>query len=343
LVKLEEYFTFDDVLILPSYSTIDTRESISTDVDFLGLKLRMPIISSNMDYITGSKMAIAMYKAGGMGILHRFMPWDDQLNALEYMADEGAPIAFSVGVRDSDEALNRVATVRNSLVGPLYVTVDVAHGDHKRVIDLIPKIQELGNTKVIAGNIATGDGYKRLADAGADAIKVGIGPGSVCTTREVTGVGVPQLSAIMEVAEARESWFYYGPDIIADGGIKNSGDIVKALAAGADVVMLGSLLAGSSECPVEAIQTPDGRRLKPYRGQSIFGTNGLKFVPEGISGYVDERGPVAEIVKQLQGGLRSGMSYIGARNLAELQVHANFIRVSHNTHLESSTRIKTSF
>lgn len=335
-ITKNEYITFDDVLILPSYSDIDTRESISTEVDFLGLKLGVPILSSNMDYVTGSKMAIAMHEAGGLGVLHRFAPWKEQLADIHIMRQAGVPMAFSVGVRELDNAMGRVFDAAN-LRGEVIVTIDIAHGDHKRVVDLITKIKKYSGIKVIAGNVATHSGYARLADAGADAVKVGIGPGSVCTTREVTGIGVPQLSAIMSIADYK--WGKRSAAIIADGGIKNSGDIVKALAAGADVVMLGSLLAGCSECPVEATETPDGRKVRPYRGQSIFGTNGLKFTPEGISGFVPDKGPVAGVIKQLVGGLRSGMSYVGAKNLAELKENAEFIRVSPGTQIESMTRI----
>lgn len=336
----EEYFTFDDVLILPSYSEIQTRESISTATSFLGLKLDIPIISSNMDYVTGPKMAIAMYEAGGLGILHRFMSWNDQLDALSDMKSARVPVAFSVGVREGEaEKLTDAVAISHDLI----VCIDVAHGEHKRVVDMVKWMTRYTGTKIIAGNVATRNGFIRLAQAGAHAVKVGIGPGSICTTREVTGVGVPQLSAIMNVAKQRDHSHLPNVAIIADGGIKNSGDIVKALAAGADVVMLGSLLAGSSECPVETIETPDGHKLKPYRGQSIFGTNGLRYTPEGISGFVDEKGPVAGVLKQLRGGLRSGMSYVGAQNLEELRENAEFIRVSNGTHKETSTRVRTTF
>lgn len=338
----EEFFTFDDVLILPSYSDVPTRENISTAVPFLGLQLSIPIISSNMDYVTGPKMAIAMFEAGGLGILHRFMPWKDQLDALSDMRSAQVPLAFSLGVREADRPLDKVLDA--SKVGyPLIVCVDVAHGEHKRVVDLVVSLTRFTKVKIIAGNVATRNGFIRLAQAGAHAIKVGIGPGSICTTREVTGVGVPQLSAIMNAAKQRDHSHLNHVSIIADGGIKNSGDMVKALAAGADVVMLGSLLAGSTECPVESIETPDGRRLKPYRGQSIFGTNGLKYTPEGISGFVDEKGPVLGVIKQLRGGLRSGMSYVGANNLIELRENAEFIKISAGTHKESTTRVRTTF
>jgi IMP dehydrogenase len=221
----------------------------------------------------------------------------------------------------------------------IIVTVDVAHGHHDKVAATIKQLRNEGFEKIIAGNVATYDGYVYLMDAGANAIKVGIGPGSVCTTREVTGVGVPQLSAIMDCVEAQQAWA--GPPIIADGGIKNSGDIVKALAAGADMVMLGSLLAGTAEAPGETVIDSQGTRWRPYRGQSIFGVNESKYTPEGIEGWVKERGPVADVLKHLAGGIRSGLSYVGANNLDELRMKANFVQVSHSTHIESKTRIPT--
>lgn len=331
------YLTFDDVLIQPEYSDIPSRENIDTSLSFLGLNLQIPIISSNMDYVTGPDMAIAMYRAGGLGILHRFSPWNDQREAMRTVWRAPAHVAFSVGVRDADEAYQRALQAAFDF-GEVIICVDVAHGHHERVFNTVRKLKTIEGVKVIAGNIATAKGYDYLVSAGADAIKVGIGPGSVCTTREVTGVGVPQLSAILDIAKRRSE--VGGVPIIADGGIKTSGDIVKALAAGADIVMLGNLLAGSSECPGEPLQSPTGVRYRPYRGQSIFGVNGLRFTPEGISGYVEEKGPVADILKHLKAGLRSGMSYVGAWNLEELK-EAIFVVVTANTATESATRVKT--
>lgn len=337
----EPMFTFDDVLLAPGYSDIESRESISTDVDFLGLKLRVPIISSNMDFVTGSKMANAMWAAGGLGIIHRFCPWEAQKDNI----DRIDPITISVGTRDTEESLRRVAYAYERwnnkigrIHGELIVCIDVAHGHHGKVFRLIDKIKYKMNSriKIIAGNVATAEGAWFLQNAGADAIKVGIGPGSVCTTRTVTGIGVPQLSAIIDIADAIKP---YGIPIIADGGIKYSGDIVKALAAGASLVMLGSLLAGATECPGEVVETGDGRKLRRYRGQSIFGVNGEKYTKEGVSGYVNEKGPVADVLKQLIGGVRSGMSYVGAKNLEELREKAVFIPVSGNTLAENNTRI----
>ena len=334
----QEFLTFDDVLILPNKSDIDSRENISLAQDFLGLKLDIPIISANMDYVTGPEMAIAMHKAGGLGIIHRFSDWNTQLDYLTSLRLAGAPVAFSVGVREPETVIQQVTYVRDWLPERnIYVTIDVAHGHHSRVLALVKELKSIQGVKVIAGNIATSQGYTSLALAGADAVKVGIGPGSVCTTREVTGVGVPQLSALLNIEKIRRP---SGPLVIADGGIKNSGDIVKALAAGADAVMLGNLLAGAAESPSETFESPDGRKYRPYRGQSIFGVNGLRYTPEGISGYVEDKGPVEGILKRLVGGIRSGMSYVGATTIEELQEAAIFIKVSEGTRLESSTRVK---
>jgi len=347
-VSDKSHYTFDDVLIVPAYSDINSRETISTDVDFLGLKLKIPIISANMDFVTGSRMANAMFGAGGLGIIHRFCPWEAQLDNIQKIY---GPQTLSVGTRDIEESLRRVSELyTTSLEYPadeeeMYtpiVCVDVAHGHHKKVSYLVSRIKnDYKNTiKVIAGNIATEEGAYFLAEAGADAIKVGIGPGSVCTTRIVTGVGIPQLSAIYSAREGLASRKEVA--LIADGGIRNSGDIVKALAAGADAVMLGSLLAGTHECPGGVIETGDGRKLRKYQGQSIFGVNGEKYTKEGVAGYVPEKGSVEGVLKQLIGGLKSGMSYVGASNLEELKEKTVFIPVSGNTLQENHARIALS-
>lgn len=342
---MREGITFDDVLIIPSYSEIESRSDISLYQNFLGIDMEIPIISANMDYVTGAKMAKEMRQNGALGILHRFYSsFDEQLDDIKKYSPQ--KLIVSVGTRDIVHSQNLLYSIVHEY--PVYgVCIDVAHGEHKKVLEMIKLIREdFPLMTIIAGNVATSTGYLRLTDAGADAIKVGIGPGSVCTTREVTGVGIPQLSAIMDINECRRSRFNdtsSGPAIIADGGIKNSGDIVKALAAGADVVMLGNLLAGAEEAPGEVRVAPDNSRWRPYRGQSIFGTNGLKFVPEGIEGWVKEKGPVSEILRKLAGGIRSGMSYVGANNLSELRENAEFIKISQSTHIESNTRVIQNF
>lgn len=351
---MREGLTFDDVLIVPSYSEIESRADISLVQDFLDLKLELPILSANMDYVTGGIMAREMFRNGGLGILHRFhnAPRWKAIGIMDDINEAGTggaiPMIFSIGTRDIKDSMSTVDLIVSSyswIAGLIHgVCIDVAHGEHKKAVSLIERVHKTYPwLAVIAGNVATGTGYLRLAEAGADAIKVGIGPGSVCTTREVTGVGVPQLSAILDIAETRRRRYndtMSGPYIIADGGIKNSGDIVKALAAGADVVMLGNLLAGSPECPGECRVGPDNSRWRPYRGQSIFGVNGDKFVPEGVSGWIKERPPVAETLAKLAGGIRSGLSYVGASNLQELRENVEFIKVSQATHIESGTRIK---
>jgi IMP dehydrogenase len=326
---MQPLLSFDDVLIAPRYSEIDSRALIDISTSFLGLDLKLPIISANMDYVTESAMANAMLGAGGFYVTHRF--YTDAGMRYRDWENISGPLSISVGARE-DELLLSTLYLDNP---PPYITIDVAHGHHKKVADRIKELKALGS-KIIAGNVATTDGARYLEDAGADAIKVGIGPGSVCTTREVTGVGVPQLAAIINCSNAVDV------PIIADGGIKNSGDIVKALAAGADVVMIGSLLAGTNEAPGEIRVSPDGQRWKPYRGQSIFGANASHYTPEGVEGWVKERGPVADILHQLAGGIRSGLSYVGARNLSELRLKATFVQVTQATHLESGIRVQTS-
>lgn len=333
--------TFDDVLIVPGYSDIDTRASISLAQDFLGYNTTIPIISANMDYVTEGLMANAMLDAGGVYILHRFLPLNDlmhEINEIGYHEkfSDPAPIIVSVGAKNPDESYNHVEKLHRAYARPIIVCIDVAHGHYQKVIDLIKKFKGEGY-KIIAGNVATAYGYQTLKHAGADAIKVGIGPGSVCTTRTVTGVGVPQLTAIMDCADVKGDTI-----LIADGGIKNSGDIVKALAAGADFVMLGSLLAGTDEAPGDSAYDPVTKKhYKPYRGQSIFGSNAAEYTPEGVSGWVELKGPVADVLHGLTAGIRSGMSYVGANNLAELRENAEFIRVSASTHLETRTRVTT--
>lgn len=332
--------TYDDVLLVPKYSNISTRSHISLETEFLGLTLSLPIISANMDYVTGPEMAKAMWKAGGLGILHRFFDSDEQrVNAINDLINDATPIAFSIGLNDIDRDGILSKYSNNTEV---IVTIDVAHGHHQRVVDLINDIKIVyPSYKIIAGNVATAEGFSALSAAGADAVKVGIGPGSVCTTRQVTGVGVPQLTALLEISQYKVN-NKISTSIIADGGIKNSGDIVKALAAGANTVMLGSLLAGTDEAPAPLLAGVDGRHYKAYRGQSIFGSNAKTYVPEGISGIVPVKGPVSEILKELESGIRSGMSYVGAINLRKLRANAEFIEISGGTHLENSTRVQVS-
>lgn len=366
--------TFEDVLLVPKYSDIRSRADIDLSTNFLGMKFDLPIISANMDYVTESGMAAAMIDNGGFYVLHRFYPpprheLEGFLDDVDLLVMNGRPISISVGVRDPEEEIakvERVSRFGGGILDILTVTVDVAHGHHNRVANMVQRLKMMGVQRVIAGNVATPEGYKFLAEAGADAVKVGIGPGSVCTTREVAGVGVPQIGALMDIADVKRhaiknklalspiaQWTtgignvkpvdpYRWPAIIADGGMKSSGDIVKALAAGADMVMLGSLLAGTKEAPGERrLELTTGKRYKRYRGQSIFGVNASHYTPEGIEGWVPEGESVKEVLQRLGAGIRSGLSYVGARNLKELREKAEFIQITQAGYLiESATRIE---
>lgn len=339
---MKQGLAFDDVLLIPGYSEITSRSEINIGTVMMGVGFDIPIISSNMDYITEYAMADAMWRNGGFYSLHRFMQKERLYEIVNKLVSLENPlpmlVSLSIGVRNWSEELEKIQHISKfggGCIDRLVVTVDVAHGHHRNVGDMVKRLKDMGIQRVIAGNVATAEGYLFLEDAGADAIKVGIGPGSVCTTREVTGAGVPQLTAILDCATVQGK-----AAIISDGGCKNSGDIVKALAAGADMVMLGSLLAGVDEAPGERfVAHSTGEVWAPYRGQSIFGVNASHYTPEGISGWVKAKGPLERTLSALTGGIRSGLSYVGARNLDELRSKVNFVQITQSTHIESGTRV----
>lgn len=455
-----EGLSFDDVLLTPLDTDITPSEADTRTVLAADIELAIPVVSSPMDRVTEARMAIAIAREGGIGVIHRNMSAEHQAmevdkvkrsehgiivdpislspdhtigDALEIMARyhiSGVPVTDAnnvlVGILtnrdirfetnrqrpihelmtpkerlftapegttleqaqeilqahrieklpivDKDFHLLGLITIKDiqkvreypnatkdargrlrvgAAVGPLrdpvgragllkdagvdFVVVDAAHGHARGVLDAVAAIKEaLPDLPVIGGNAATAECVRALVEAGADGVRVGLGAGSICTTRVVSGVGVPQLSAIVECAqEARK----HGVPIIADGGIRYSGDATKALAAGASTVMLGNLLAGTEEAPGEVILY-QGRAFKEYRGMGSEGAmregssdryaqdSQARFVPEGVEGRVPYKGPVSEVLHQMVGGIRSGMGYLGARNLAELQARARFIRIT---------------
>ncbi|MCF6461211.1 IMP dehydrogenase [Clostridium sp. Cult3] len=461
-----EGLTFDDVLLLPGKSEVLPRETQINTYLTRNIKLNIPLMSAGMDTVTESKMAIAMAREGGIGIIHKNMSIEQQAlevdrvkrsehgiitdpfylsrqhtvsDALELMERyhiSGVPIVEEdgklVGIitnrdirfeTDTTKLIDDVMTKENLVTGtretsmdealeimkqykieklPLVdeeyklsglitikdieksiqypnsakdesgrllagaavgvtqdmmdrisqlveakvdvIVVDTAHGHSKGVIDAVKRIKiEYPSLQVIAGNVATAEATVDLIKAGADAIKVGIGPGSICTTRVVTGIGVPQITAVMNCAKAAKE---YSIPVIADGGIKYSGDITKAIASGAGVVMIGSLFAGTNESPGEE-ELYEGRRFKVYRGMGSIGAmqsgsrdryfqeNTKKLVPEGVEGRVPYRGPLGDVVYQLLGGLRSGMGYVGAKDIRELQEKARFIKITNASLIEN--------
>jgi IMP dehydrogenase len=463
---LTEALSFDDVLLLPNHSEV-LPDQVDVSTTLVGnIRLRIPIVSSPMDTVTESRMAIALAREGGVGVIHRNMPiekqalevdrvkrsehgviWDpiylspnhtvrDALELMERYHISGVPITDEAGylvgiltnrdirfetnfdrlihevmtsenlitapvgtsleeaekilqkhkieklpIVDEQGKLRGLITIKDLLkirqhpnatkdergrlvvgaaVGPMrapveraraladagvdFIVIDSAHGHSQGVLNAVRLIKRaLPDLLVVAGNVATREGVRALAEAGADAIRVGLGAGSICTTRVVAGVGVPQLHAIMECAAEAQKW---NLPVIADGGIRYSGDIVKALAAGASAVMLGNLLAGCEESPGE-IEIFRNRAYKVYRGMGsvaamrqgssdrYYQTDPRKIVPEGVEGRVPYRGPLSETVHQLVGGVRSGMGYVGARNLQELREKARFIRITNSGLRES--------
>lgn len=345
MIQIPETLTFDDVLLIPQYSQIlPTDVDVSTQLS-KKIKLRIPILSAAMDTVTEYKMAIAMAKAGGLGVIHKNMPSEKQAEIVKQVKNDnqtnlvGAAISHDI----KENGRSRIKILVES--GVDLIVIDTAHGHSKLVIDCIKWVKaNYPAVTLVAGNIATGEAAIDLAEAGADVVKVGIGPGSICTTRIIAGVGVPALTAIMQVSDALRN---SEVKIIADGGMRYSGDIVKAIAAGAHTVMLGGVLAGTDEAPGE-IKIIDGKQYKSYRGMGSIGAiaggsderyfqhkRQGKFVAEGIEGAVPYKGPVADIFYQLVGGLRSGMGYNGAANLNDLQIKAQFVKITNAGSKES--------
>lgn len=352
--------TFDDVLLIPAESHVLPNE-VDLSVNLAdNIKLNLPFISAGMDTVTESSMAIAMALQGGMGVIHKNMSIVAQAgevatvkgvmlsgNFTRAAVDEENKLLVAAAVGVTSDTFQRAQALLEA--GANAIVIDTAHGHSAGVLRKIKEIREhFPKATLIAGNVATAEGTKALFDSGVDIVKVGIGPGSICTTRIIAGVGVPQITAIYDAASvARE----YGKTIIADGGIKYSGDIVKAIAAGGNAVMLGSMFAGTTETPGQIITDGD-KKYKVYRGMGSIGAmaqshgssdryfqggvnEANKLVPEGIEARVEYKGDVNDTIFQLIGGLRSGMGYVGARNIDELINKAQFVQMTNSGLRES--------
>ena len=323
--------TFDDVLLVPQHSEITSRREpeLATKLS-KNFSLNIPLVAANMDTITESAMACAMADLGGIGILHRFMPLEEQIRQTATIRDFQKnnalkmPIAASIGVKtEGMERADRLAEA-----GVDILTIDIAHGDSIMMLEILSHVRKkYPHIDVIAGNVATADAAQRLINAGAQAIKVGIGPGSMCTTRVITGHGMPQLTAIALCAEVADK---HAIPIIADGGVRNSGDIVKAIAAGASCVMLGSMLSGTLETPGEV---KGGHKI--YRGMaskdaqvSWRGELPQGMAAEGEATLVPCKGSVRDVVLEITGGIRSGLSYAGVEKISALRELGIFTEMS---------------
>jgi len=332
--------TYEDILLVPQYSEVESRSEVDLSSN-LGLypELKYPIISAPMDTVTGAEMALEMDRLGGLGIIHRYNTIQDQNNIIRELKRLGAKnIASAIGV--TGDYFERAQALVHS--GADIICVDIAHGHHSSMKKALEVLRErFPYIHIMAGNVATGEGYKDLSNWGADSVKVGIGNGSICSTRMNTGHGIPSVTAIMECMKMSQSMLKPAK-IIADGGIRNSGDIVKALAVGADFVMLGSLLAGTKESPGELINTPNGSR-KTYRGMASREAQnewrGKSSTPEGISTTIAYKGELEPLFLDLIGGIKSGFSYTGARNISEFQSRARFVQQTNAGQHESSTHI----
>ena len=345
--------TFDDVLLIPAESHVLPNE-VKLDTKLASnLQLHIPLISAGMDTVTEGNMAIAMAENGGLGVIHKNLSIEAQVEEVKKAkgktvdpnlphpaVDNQGRLLATAAVGVTSDTFERAESLLEA--GADAIVIDTAHGHSAGVLRKIKEIREhFPNATLIAGNVATGEGTAALFDAGVDVVKVGIGPGSICTTRIVAGVGVPQITAIYDAASVAQK---YGKKIIADGGIKYSGDVVKALAAGGNAVMLGSMFSGTTEAP-GTVFTNEGKQFKSYRGMGSVGAmsqqhgssdryfqggvnEANKLVPEGVEALVPYKGDVSNIIYQIDGGLRAGMGYVGAGTIEELIENSQFVQIT---------------
>lgn len=347
---IKEGYTFDDLLLVPAYSQVVPAKVVLTTRLTSKIVLKIPVVSAAMDTVTEDRMAIALAKAGGLGFIHKNLSVQQQAQmvrnvkeaALDLTQDAAVDgngrllVGAAVGVGEKN--IERVKALVEA--GVDIIAVDSAHGHSIGVIETVKTIHDLyPQLDLVGGNIVTAEAAIALIEAGANVVKVGVGPGSICTTRVVAGVGIPQLTAVNDVYQVAKE---RKVGIIADGGIKFSGDVVKALAAGADVVMMGGLLAGCEETPGEILDVY-GKKVKTYVGMGSLSamqrgssdryfqggqTELKKLVPEGIEATVPYKGPIADVLYQMMGGLRSGMGYCGCETVESLKVNARFVKIT---------------
>ncbi len=323
-------YSYDDVLITPKYNKIFSRSEVSFETKVTkNYSIKIPFIASNMDTICESEMAIAIGKLGGLGVIHRFLSIEQQANEIKKVRQENLLASAAVGVKDYEQRVPALVQA-----GVQIIVIDIAHGHSKRAGKTLDWIKaNYPQIDVMAGNIATKDAAQYFLSKGADAIKIGIGPGSLCETRIMAGAGIPQITAIMDAHESTQGRV----PICADGGIRYPGDVVKAIGAGADTVMIGSIISGTNETPGKII-TIEGKQCKEYRGmasyeatlkkQELDGNVSKIISVEGERILVSRKGPILPIIDKFLGGLSSGMTYVGAKTIPELKAKADFIEIS---------------
>ncbi len=331
-------YSFDDVLMMPKYNKVNSRKEVTFQTKVTkNYSLDIPILAANMDTVCESKLAIALGRLGGLGVIHRFMTIDEQVTEVRAVKAQNLITAAAVGVKDYEERIAALAKEKINIV-----VLDVAHGHSKRTGKTLDFVKtNYPEIDVMVGNVATKDAAEYFISKKADAIKIGIGPGSMCTTRIMAGAGVPQITAIMDAYEASQGRV----PLCADGGMKNSGDIVKAIGAGADCIMSGSLFAGTEESPGEITNIND-EKYKEYRGMASYLATVKKMKLDGskiqevvhVEGEMTKikyKGPIAPIINKLLGGLASGMTYVGASSIEALKGKADFIEISSAGYNES--------
>lgn len=343
-MKINEGLAWDDVLLVPQYSDIKSRSEVDITSYVGGLKLTLPIVSSPMDTVTETSMVDAMNQAGGLGIIHRYNTIEQQVALVKDVPGAAfLPVGAAIGA--TGDYFERAQALVEA--GVCVICIDVAHGDHVVVREAMEKLKPFlveKNVHLMAGNIATGHGLLNLDDWGADSVRVGIGGGSICSTRINTGHGVPNLTALLDCVETWERVRPQKkrPGIVIDGGIRNAGDMVKALAIGADAIMCGSLLAGTDESPGEILEV-NGKKMKQYRGmasrEAQNSWRGKSSSPEGIATTIPYKGSVNKILEDLAGNIKSGFSYSAARNICQLKEHAQFVKQTAAGQAESFTHI----
>ena len=347
---MKKCYTYDDINIIPKYSEIEHRDKINISTRFTKKTLlNIPIVSSPMDTITELDMAREMMEWGGVGVVHRFMSIEEQaelMNKLCYMPGSehvilknDLPRCAAIGVKD--DYLERAEELVQN--GCNVLLIDVAHGHHKLVGEAIDELKtRLSSVEVIAGSIATGEACEYLCEKGADSIRVGIGNGSLCETRIRTGVGIPQVFAIIDCVAIADT---YSVPVIADGGVRNIGDVCKGLACGADSIMLGSLLSGTKESPGEIEKVgkwPNEQLYKKYRGSASLDSKksrGDKKNVEGNHKVIPYKGKVKRIINDIREGLRSSFSYVGANNLSEFHSKVELIQVTRAGNIEGQPHL----